>query len=448
VRVIVLGAGEVGAHVARELSQEGSEVVLIDRSAEALARAEEQVDALTLRGDVTHRSVLTSAEVGRADLVVAVTGSDDTNVVGAALAASIGAKRTVARVDAPSFYTGEGGVEDGVLGIHALLCASRLVSEELVCLIERLDASFVSNFAGNALQLCLLPLVEGSPALGRQPADVDLAKGANVMGVVRDGALRPAAEGARLEIDDALLLSGQPGAVTRAVQSLHVDRRPRRAVIVGGGDVGYQLCRMLASAGQRVQVIEQDRGRCEFLSESLRDVNVIHGDGTNISCLRDEHVDSADYMVAVTRADEVNLMASLMAKDLGVAHTFALVHRPGYADVYAHLGVHGTAGSHDVIARMVRWLRPHRGPLAVESLAGTGHQLLEFQLGEGLEKSATVADLGLPPETMVVGVARGLLCLSPRPALALAQRDNLVVAAPMTFARDVEKRVARLGGRR
>ena len=445
-RVVVLGAGEVGTHVGRELSQEGNDVVLVDRRADALSRAEESLDALALAGDATHWAVLEAAEVGRADLVVAVTGSDEVNVVAAALSAKLGARRTVARVDSPSFYRTGGGVERGVLGIHSLLCASRLVSEELLRLVEQLDARYVGNFCGNALQVALMPVLDGSQALGRSPQDLKLPKGVTVAGLVRDSAWRPVADLNRLEIDDALVLSGTPISVASAVQYVRASREGQRAVVVGGGDVGYQLCRMLSSGDRRVQVIERDRSRCEVLSESLRGVDVIHGDGTSISCLRDEHVESADYLAAVTRADEVNLMVSLLAHDIGVPRAFALVHRPGYADVYAHLGVRGTAGTHDVIAKMVRWLRPQRGALATVPLPGTGHHLFEFQISEYLPKPLALEELGLPPEAAVVGLARD----GANAGLASGRvqaLDNLVIAAPVTAARQLEKRMSRVGGK-
>jgi trk system potassium uptake protein TrkA len=204
---------------------------------------------------------------------------------------------------------------------------------------------------------------------------------------------------------------------------------------------------MLSDSAKRVQVIELDRARCEMLSETLRNVEVIHGDGTNISCLRDEHVESADYLAAVTRADEVNLMVSLLAHDIGVQHSFALVHRPGYAGVYAHLGIYGTAGPHDVIAKMVRWLRPHRGAQATEPLPGTGHHLFEFQMGEHMGKPLALNELSLPPEALVVGVAREGASVTLGAAARIQSHDNLVVAAPVTSARELDKRIARAGGK-
>lgn len=447
-RVLVLGAGDVGAHVARELSLEGNDVVIVDHRREALESAEESLDVLTMAGDVTQWSTLEAAEVKQAELVISVTGSDEVNVVSAALAASLGARRTVARVDAPRFYRTEAGVERGVLGIHSLLCASRLVSEELVRLIERIDATYVGNFAGNAVQVCLLPVLDGSPALGKSPDEVGLGKHIALSAVARDGLLRPVEDIVRLELDDALLLSGAPTDVVELLPELRSHRDPRRAVVVGGGDVGFQLSRLLTRSERRVQVIERDRVRCEVLAESLSKLEVIHGDGTNIACLRDEHVEGSDYIVSVTRADEVNLMVSLLAHDLGVPQAYALVHRPGYADVYAHLGIHGTAGPHDVIVRMARWLRPHRGALSSEQLTGTGHHLFEFQLGSSLERVTTVRDLGLPAESVVVGLARSMKSMPARPGTKLEPHDNLIVAAPAAAGGEIGRAMTRAGGRR
>ncbi|HMR80348.1 MAG TPA: NAD-binding protein, partial [Polyangiaceae bacterium] len=185
-RVVVLGAGEVGTHIGQELSAAGNEVILVDRASEALHRAEEQLDALTLKGDVTHWAVLETAEVDRADLVVAVTGSDDANVVAAALSAKLGARRAVARVDDPSFYRTGGGLERGVLGIHSLMCASRLVSEELLRLVEQLDAKYVGNFCGNAVQVTLMPVALNGPLVGQSAAELKLPKGVTATAAVRD----------------------------------------------------------------------------------------------------------------------------------------------------------------------------------------------------------------------------------------------------------------------
>lgn len=439
-RISIFGAGDVGAYLAREFSR-GHEVVLVDRDGAALARAEEDVDALTVVGDATHRSVLTAAEVARCDLAVAVTGSDDTNLVIAGLAAALGAERTVARVDAPSFYTSAAGVEPGVLGIHSLLCASRLVSEELARLIECTEASFAMHFAGNALQVAVLPLPNDSPALGLPATHANLNQHAQVVGVVRDSTLRLPEAIERLELEDALLLSGSPKRVQLGARSLRREKRERRAVVVGGGDVGLQLATMLLGTEHEVQIIEHDRDRCQVLAETLPGANIVHGDGTSINFLRDEHVDSADYLVSVTRADEINLMSSLMGINLGVRHTFALVHRPGHAEVYAHLGISGTAGTHDVITKIVGWLMPHKGAVASHTLPGTGHLLQEFVVGSASGATVPIRRLGLPPDCWIVAASRNGRGLPIGLGPELTAHDRVVVALPPGQARQVHQRL-------
>lgn len=439
-RISIFGAGDVGAYLAREFSH-AHEVVLVDRDSAALARAEEGVDALTVVGDATHRSVLRAAEVERCDLAVSLTGSDDTNLVIAGLAATLGAERAVARVDDPAFYQSAAGVEPGILGIHSLVCASRLVSEELARLIECTEASFAVHFAGNALQVAVFPLSNDSPTLGLPATHGSLNRFADVVGVIRDSTLRLPEEIDRLEFEDCLLLSGSPTSVQLGARTLRKDRSERRAVVVGGGDVGLQLATMLLGTEHEVQIIEQDRARCQVLAEALPDANIVHGDGTSINFLRDEHVDSAEFLVAVTRADEINLMASLMGINLGVHRTFALVHRPGHAEVYSHLGIGGTAGTHDVITKIVGWLMPHKGPVASHGLPGTGHLLQEFVVGGVPGAVLPPRRLGLPPEAWLVAVSRDGRALPIGAGPELRALDRVVIALPPGQTRQVQQRL-------
>ncbi len=444
-RVVVVGAGEVGTYLGRALSRDDSEIILIDSSSEALSRAEESLDVLTLAGNGTFRRVLSEANVARADLVVAVTGNDDTNLVVSALSASMGARRTVARVDTPGFYQKKSGIEQRVLGVHSVLCASRLVSAELLRLVRTLDTEFAGNFAGNAIQVCLIRVAEDAPIIGKAAATLKLDGRAQLPAIVRDGALRAPETVSHLEPDDAVLVAGTPEGVTAAMAKIRGRKGDRRAVVVGGGDVGYHLAETLVASERRVQVIERDRERCSWLAERLPHANVIHGDGTSMACLRDEQIETADYLLAVTRADEANLMVTLMGAHLGVDQTFALVHRPGYADVYAQLGIQGTAGPHDVIARTVEWLLPHKGALVRQLLAHTGHELVELALPTELNRSLRLADMPLPPGALVVGLVRNLVNVPAEPQIELQGGDHLLIAAPTGAVARVERRVRRLG---
>ncbi|MCA9622946.1 MAG: Trk system potassium transporter TrkA [Myxococcales bacterium] len=437
-KIVLLGAGEVGQYLAHHLSSRGEEVVVVDLSPDRLRRAEEDADALTLCGDATHRSVLREAQVHKADLVVALTGRDEVNVVAAALAAQVGAERSVARVDAPSFYSTDASIENDVLGIHSVLCASRLVSEELLRGIDEIHADSASYCAANTLEVARVPLGARSPFIGKNPSRIELGRGVAISAVMSGPLLHPSYEHDRLEEGDAVVLSGTPEAVSIAMLQVQGRRAGRRAVIVGGGDVGLQLAQRLQRIGKPVQIIEADRRRCEELAAQLPGITVVHGDGTSIAVLQDQRVDASDYLVAVTRADEVNLMAALMARDLGVTRTFALVHRPGYAHVYRHLGISGTAGPHLVIGEMVDWLLPRGEAMVSQPFGDTGYALCEKQIPTSFGRRLERRDLALPSGALVLGVVGADGSLEKTDA-EITAGATIVLAVPSQAIKDTDK---------
>lgn len=399
-RILILGAGAVGTHLARVLSKLG-EVVVMDRVPSALAQLEEGADVLTIKGDVTHRRALLAADAHRADLVVAVTGSDDANLLAAALAAEAGAQRTVARVDDPNFYSSKTGVEEGVLGVDAVLCASLLVGQDLLRQIAAEDANVTRLLARGSLLVSSVTLRGLEPACGQKLSDQEPVSPTRLELVIRAGrALRPL-DVARMEVGDELILSGPPIPTIQSVRKLR-GIAPKRAMLIGGGDVGMQLGRLLSSMERRVQIVEKSPTRAEQLAEELPKVNVILGDGSSIATLRDEHIGSADYVVAVTRSDEVNLLASLLARDLGVHATYTLLHRHGYEEVYRHLGVRGTTGPHDVLAAAVTQLLPS-GIAPPIPFGSSGLNLREVTLPSGKKATRSIRDVAVPPGVFLVG---------------------------------------------
>lgn len=440
-RIVLIGGGGVGRHLAASLGHE-AEVIVIDPDPNALAEVEEGVDALTLRGDGTHRGSLRQAEVHRADLVVAVTGSDTVNVAAAALATDMGARRSVARVDDPGFFDTPAAYERNVLGIHALLCASRLVSGELLKMLTGGDCRDSFSLAGGALHAVVVEVPPESPALGQVPNKLRTQGTEAVRAVVRGTRVRGVAEVGEVEAGDALLVVGRPVAVARVVRYVH-ERDAARAVLIGGGDIGSQLATFLAEFEDDVRVVENDRARCEQLAALLPDVRVIHGDGTNLALLRDERIGMSGSLCAVTKSDEVNLMASLLGRELGVRRTLALVHRPGYAPVYDHLGIHGTTSAHEVLSRVLRWLMPDRMIVRSAELTGSDHGIVEVRVPHLRRKRVGARDLPLPPGALLLGVLRGHDELG-RIDDDLAGHEHLLLVIRSGQRRELERSLARL----
>lgn len=436
-RIVIVGAGEVGRHLGRSLQNE-AELILIDLDARELAEAEEGLDALTLVGDGTHRSVLRHAEVQRADLVIAVTPNDSINLVCAALARELGASRTVARVDDPAYYDTDRGLEVGVLGIEASLCASRLVGVELLRMLAAIRARQVVPCAAGLVQVASHVIGEDSPLLTRTRARTT-SWPEPIRAIVRAGQLRPIAEVEHAELGDIALLAAAPLMLLQLLHDLTPGAGRFRSTIVGGGDVGLQLASLLGPRDLLDRLIERERSRCWSLAEQLQDVQVLHGDGTNIAFLREEQVGRADALLAVTGSDEANLMTSLLARELGVAHVFALVHRPGYASVYSHLGVSGTVSPHETIAQVIHSLLPRGIVIAKHNLSELAVDVVELRPRiAGLR----LADIPLPPGAIPLAIA-GRQISPPKPRTTLEADDVLVVALPAGRVPMLEKALRR-----
>ncbi len=319
-RVLILGAGEVGRHLARSLSSDAN-VVLLDADAHALAIAEDELDVLVMEGNATHRDALEAAEVKRADLVISVAGEDAVNVAACVLAKNLGARRAVARVDDPGFYRGPLGVERGVAGIDACVCASRLVGVDLLRLVNRVEVGWTSTFVGGAVHVGVVEIGEDSPVAGGPIGRLGTEAASITRAVLRGDSIRLPSEVTSLEAGDRVILGGPPVGVAAVARSMR-GRGSNRVVVVGGGDVGLQLARALSALTREVSIVEESRDRCEALASDLPKTTILHGNGTNLSFLREEQIGLAETALAVTGSDEVNLMASLLSNELGVEHTF------------------------------------------------------------------------------------------------------------------------------
>ncbi|MEX1368437.1 MAG: NAD-binding protein [Nannocystaceae bacterium] len=442
-RALILGGGEAGRFIAQSLSQsEAAEVVLIDDDPEALALAEEGLDVLTMRGDVTHRGVLERAEAQRADVAIAVTGHDAVNVAAAVMARAAGVGRTIARVDDPGFYRSTAGLERDVAGIDACICASRLIGGELLRMVTSIDTAFTAAPGGGAAHAALVRIDDTSPFRGETPAKMRSRGEIVARAVLRGGTIRGPAEIETLEEGDQLLLLGTPLAVADLVQR---SRKRGRAVLIGGGDVGVQLATLFSTLVGDVRLIEASRARCEELARLVPKATVLNGDGTSLAFLREERVGQAEWVLSVTGSDEVNLMASLLTRELGVEHTFSLVHRPGYASVYEHLGIEGTTSAHEVMVQTLLGLLPGRDLIGAASLPGTDLELLELRVPP-LTRPLPPRALPLGAGALAIGIIghddQMRLCDT---AARVSGGEHVVAVAPAVRRRELLRSIHRLG---
>jgi trk system potassium uptake protein TrkA len=339
--IVIIGMGEVGRHLAVTLSREGHSVRAVDRNAESLSLATEHADLQTLEGQGASLSVLRDVQAGNADLVIAVTDSDEVNMLAAITAKQLGAREVIARVADGAYYEEEGGIAHDVVGIDLLINPQVLAAMEIHRVIRSFGAIEAKNLADNRVEVVDIPVTETTRYLGKQLRDLSWPQGALIAGILRADRLLIPNGGSHIELGDHLWIIGDIDAIPRMQKMFgHSSvRRGRRVMIAGGGEIGLELARRLERDGVHCTIIDSDIERCKHLAISLKDTLVIHGDGTNRSLLVDEEIASCDSFVALTHGDEVNIMAALLARSLDVPRTIALVHRVDFQQAAAAVGL-------------------------------------------------------------------------------------------------------------
>lgn len=411
--IVVIGLGEVGRHLLRVLEHEGHDLVAIDERPDAIAYVEDHHDVMTLVGYGAKHEILAQAQVERADLVVAVTDQDEVNLIAALAAKQLGAKRVVARAQGDAWASHAEGVRYGLLGVDVVINPRILVAQELTRIARSHGAVDVIDLAQDRIELVQIHLGDHAKHVHKPLMKLPLPRDTLVAALVRDGTLVVPGGADVLVPGDRIYLIGKRDALLEAEDMFTTRREARRVAIVGGGVVGSVLAKNLAADGAEVLVFERDRETAERLSVAVPRATVVFGDGTDRRLLEEEEVGTYDLIVAVTAADEVNLMAALLAQRVGVTRTAALVHRGDYMPIYTQLGVDIVLTPRAVASDHI--LRFVRGG-AVQSLT-----MLE-------EGQAEVAELRVPRGARVVGVPLKRLGM-PRGSLlaGIVHEDQVII---------------------
>ena len=385
-KIIIVGCGKVGYAIAQQLTQEKHDITLVDDEPEHLSRADSTLDAMCLNGNGASISVLMEAGVRSADLVIAVTGVDETNLVCCLIAKSLGAQHTVARVRNPD-YRRDADMLKREIGLDMVINPDLAAAEEIARILSFPAAISVEPFAGGRIDMIGFQMNPDDTILGRTLSDFHRERVAEVLicaaqrgdeFLIPNGAFVPQA-------DDRLYMVGSKAELHKMLK--HMGRslqRVKDVSILGGSRISMYLSWELARAGTRVHIVEQDHDKCLRLSQELPDAMIIEGDGTDNDMIRSENLFGTDGFVALTGRDEENLLMALAARRAGVKKVLAKMTRPNYMDLVQETGLGSIISPKDIIAnqitRYVRALANSQG-MAVESLyklLGGKVEALEF----------------------------------------------------------------------
>jgi len=337
VKIVILGAGQVGSSVAESLVSERNDITVVDTDPVRLRNLQDRLDLRTVAGSASHPTVLVEAGIEDADMVIAVTQSDETNLVACKLAQQLfNVPTRIARIRATDFLAEERILGQECFAIDLAICPEQVLTDYIVKLIEFPEALQVLEFADGKVSLVAVRAFQGGPLVGHQLQDIRKhmpSVDARIAAIFRgDASILPEGDTV-VEAGDEVFCLAATEHISQVLREMRrMDKPVRRVMIAGGGNIGQRLAEALES-NYVVKIVEHNKRRCEILAGRLDSALVLQGDATDESLLEAENVDEMDIFIAVTNDDENNIMSCLLAKRMGAKRVVALINRRSYVDL-------------------------------------------------------------------------------------------------------------------
>jgi trk system potassium uptake protein TrkA len=434
-KIVILGAGQVGASVAESLVSEQNDITVVDVEPQRLRALQDRLDLRTVLGSGAHPSVLSEAGIEDADLLVAVTQSDETNLVACRLAARIfNVPRRVARIRATDYLGNDKVLGEDGFDVDLSICPEQILTDYIVKLVEFPEALQVLDFAHGKVSLVAVRAYPGGPLVGQPLKDMRKHMphiDTRIVAIFRgDHSIVPDGDTV-IEPGDEVFCLAASGHIREVMRELRrMDRPVKRVMIAGGGNIGLRLAHALEEH-YSVRVIEHNKRRCELLAARLGGALVLNGDTTDEELLDDENVAEMDLFVAVTNDDENNIMSSLLAKRMGARRVVALINRRAYVDLLQSGQIDiAISPAQATIGTLLAHVR--RGDVvAVHSLRRGAAEALEAVV-HGDRESCKVTDrrvgeIDLPPGTTIGAVVRGDKVIMAHHDTVVRAEDHVIV---------------------
>lgn len=447
-KIIILGAGQVGGSLAAELASEANDITVVDVDAVRLRRLGDRLDIRTVQGRGSLPTVLRQAGADDADMLIAVTSSDETNMVACQVAYSMFRTPTkIARIRESAYLTRDGLLGNDHLPVDVVISPEQAVTNYIKRLIQHPGALQVLDFADGRVQLVAVRAYHGGPLVGQElrylrqhMPSVDTRVAAIFR---RDRPILPKGDTV-IEADDEVFFIAASEDIRAVMSELRrVERSNKTVMIAGGGNIGERLAEAIETR-YRVKIIENNRARADFLAQHLDQAIVLYGSASDRELLIDENIEEVDIFCAVTNDDEANIMSSLLARRLGARRVMALINNPAYVDLVQGGQIEiAISPSHATLGTLLTHIR--RGDIVnVYSLRRGAAEAIEI-VAHGDARSSKVVgrairDIKLPPGTTIGAVVRGQKVLIASDSLVIESDDHVILfVIDKKHIRDVER---------
>ena len=429
-RLVIAGAGEVGYHLTEALSEE-ADIQVIDLDAKVLKRLENCFHVKTLQANSAHQETLQKAQVDQADLFIAVTDRDDSNLLACLVASELGSPTTIARVKRLNMDGGEG---PQFKNIDLLINPYQVVADHLEQLIIHPQVTDIANFMDKQLLLIRIAVNESSTLAGKTVAEFGMKSRKEVPCLIAaiqraKKSFVPSAQDT-IQMDDQLYFFCSTKKFKQLMKSLQIRRKSgRRVFINGGGNIGLALAQRLEKFGMDVRVLEVNHQQCQVLSKSLQHSLVLQVDGMDLSLLQEEGIRQADYFVSLTADDSINISACLLVKEYSDCRTAALFKQPRALPFINSYGLIDHIFSPRVLTAM-KILQHVRGKNLNNffPLENSDIELLEIKMQPQQDcLNIPLSQLTLPKETLIGAILRNGTIFLPQGEDSLHAEDSLIL---------------------
>ncbi|MCL7938210.1 MAG: Trk system potassium transporter TrkA [marine benthic group bacterium] len=440
--IVIVGAGEVGYHVAERLSKEQHDVVVVDVDRDRLDYVETHIDVAVVEGSGVNPAVLEQAGIDSAGLLLAVTSIDEVNLVVCMAVPARPDLVKVARVSNPDFYREGDALYPARFGVDVLINPERELAVETFRLLQSTAATDLAVFAGGAVQLIGLTVVEGAPVDGKTLGELDVARQDRsllAVAVERDGKTIIPDGSTRIQAQDHVYAVATADEIPTALElSGHDQGKLRRVLIAGPSREAYYLARLLEQHGVEGTVLVSDADRARDFAERLDRTLILQGDPTDIELMEFEGAAETDAFVALTEEDEANIISSLVARDLGVRQIITLVNRTDYLPLAKRIGLE-TAVSPRISAAnaILRYVR--RGSVnRVAVFKDSDAEVISFKVSaDSPLVGRPLEELEFPDHAILASIVRDGEVIIPRGSHSLQNGDEAIVFALADAVGDV-----------
>jgi len=415
-KILILGAGQVGSSVASNLSSESNDITLVDHRPEVLNELRDRLDIQTVVGNAAHPNILEQAGIDDADMLIAVTNSDEVNMTACQVAWALHHTPTkIARIRSSEYLKHSELFRGNAIPVDVIISPEEIVTNYIFNIIEYPGALQVLDFADGRVVLVGLRAYYGGPLVGHQLSELPKhtpGTDTRVAAIYRRGrAIIPMGHTVIEAGDEVFFIAAREDIRVVIREMRKLDKRNKRIIIAGGGNIGKRLAERLEKRHQ-VKIVERDSSRANELSQTLNNSVVLLGDSADEELLLEENIDSMDVFCSVTNDDEANILSAMLAKRLGTRKTMSLINRPAYVDLMENQEAIDVAISPEQVTIGALLTHVRRGDIvAVHSLRRGAAEAIEVIAHGDIKNSKVIGrkieEIVLPEGTTIGAIVRG-----------------------------------------